>query len=425
MIENHLSRSEIDNYAKRTMPPLELLRADDHLTGCLDCREAIGILPTISRNELLGVFDRAGSDDHLSYEVISGLVEDRLDAVTSEIAAHHLTECNACSIQVNDLVVLRTELLAEPAVEADKKGYWDTLLVGIRSVVGPIIVVPVAALLIVALMLTVWLISGERPPATEMASVIPPANDEVNASAATVNDITEAKAPPVNADPQPELLLTLKDGGDHIGIDKEGKVHGVKDPRFTQLIAKALTGSGPNIAPEPNGLRQRRGSLMGRSKPGIPFGLIAPIGKVVETAQPRLSWVPLQGAEAYRVDIVDEGFHSVASSPELSGTEWQVNVPLKRGRVYRWQVTAITDGKEVKSPVRPAPDARFKVLGANELNKVNSARAQYSKSHLLLGIIYTEVGLLDEAEREFSILVKNNPGSPAARKLLNKVRSAR
>jgi hypothetical protein len=42
-----------------------------------------------------------------------------------------------------------------------------------------------------------------------------------------------------------------------------------------------------------------------------------------------------------------------------------------------------------------------------------------------MGVIYAEAGLLGEAEREFTALLKANPQSSNARKLLQGVRSAR
>ena len=48
-----------------------------------------------------------------------------------------------------------------------------------------------------------------------------------------------------------------------------------------------------------------------------------------------------------------------------------------------------------------------------------------SNSHLALGVFYTRAGLLNEAEREFQRLVKLNPQSELARKLLQSVRSIR
>ena len=53
-----------------------------------------------------------------------------------------------------------------------------------------------------------------------------------------------------------------------------------------------------------------------------------------------------------------------------------------------------------------------------QLNKLRKTR-----SHLALGVFYAREGMVAEAEREFRILVQNNPGSPRAKKLLGQVQS--
>jgi hypothetical protein len=88
-------------------------------------------------------------------------------------------------------------------------------------------------------------------------------------------------------------------------------------------------------------------------------------------------------------------------------------------------VTATRNGEEIKSPVRPAPEAKFKVADQTSFNEIERVRRVGGNSHLLLGITYANAGLIDEAEREFQILLKNNPNSDVAKKLLSKVRSAR
>ena len=133
----------------------------------------------------------------------------------------------------------------------------------------------------------------------------------------------------------------------------------------------------------------------------------------------------MKDAESYRVDVFDDGFNKVASSPSVKSVEWQLNVPLHRGGVYRWQVTAMVNGEEVRSPVRPAPDAKFKVLDAVKADHLADARARYGRSHLLLGILYADAGLMPEAERELQILISKNPDSAAARRLLEKVKASR
>jgi hypothetical protein len=43
----------------------------------------------------------------------------------------------------------------------------------------------------------------------------------------------------------------------------------------------------------------------------------------------------------------------------------------------------------------------------------------------VLGVLYAQAGLLDDAEREFSALLRANPKSEVARKLLSNVRATK
>jgi hypothetical protein len=69
----------------------------------------------------------------------------------------------------------------------------------------------------------------------------------------------------------------------------------------------------------------------------------------------------------------------------------------------------------------PAPEAKFKVLDEVLYQEVRRTRQAYNGSHLTLGILYTRYGLLDEAEQEFRALVRENPQSDLARRLLRNV----
>lgn len=164
---------------------------------------------------------------------------------------------------------------------------------------------------------------------------------------------------------------------------------------------------------------------MGEGQSGSPFALTNPIGRIVESDRPQFRWRPLKDAESYVVSIYDADFNKVAESPALRQPNWTAALRLKRGVVYQWQVTAVKDGQEIKSPVRPAPDAKFKVVDGAAANDIAAAKRQAGTSNLLLGILYANAGLLDEAERKFRTLLNQNPKSKVARKLLNKVRSAR
>ena len=115
----------------------------------------------------------------------------------------------------------------------------------------------------------------------------------------------------------------------------------------------------------------------------------------------------------------------MAASDSLAATRWAVPTPLARGRTYVWQVRAVKGGGEVVAPPPEGPRVKFRVLEQAKLEEVERARRSQPNSHLVLGVVYAEAGLLEDAEREFAALVRANPRSPAARKLLGSVRAAR
>ncbi len=83
------------------------------------------------------------------------------------------------------------------------------------------------------------------------------------------------------------------------------------------------------------------------------------------------------------------------------------------------------EGQEITSPRPPAPQAKFRVLDLARANEISKARRAYGSSHLVLGLLYAESGLLKEAEQELRALQKTNPDSELARNLLRQVQALR
>jgi hypothetical protein len=159
---------------------------------------------------------------------------------------------------------------------------------------------------------------------------------------------------------------------------------------------------------------------MGAGRTG--FKLLAPVGVVIESAQPNLRWSALEGARSYTVTVYDSSLTEVAASDPLTTTRWSVPTALARGRTYVWQVRAVKDGGEVVAPPPAAARVKFKVLEQAKVEEVERARRSHAKSHLVMGLVYAEAGLLDEAAREFDALLRDNPKSPIARRLLRSLR---
>ena len=236
----------------------------------------------------------------------------------------------------------------------------------------------------------------------------------------------------IDANPAPtpeatqEVLLALNDGPRRVVIDEQGNLTGLDElsPAHRQAVKNALATQQVGNSSTLSGLGGKRGELRGTNN-GSSFAPLNPVGKIILTTRPTLFWSKLDGATDYRVVIYDSNFNPVSSSPQLTNQSWVVPHVLDRGEIYSWQVIATKDGQEVKTPVPPAPEAKFKVLEQGRANELNRARQSYGGSHLTLGVLYAQAGLLDEAEREFGLLLKANPDSKVARNLLRNTRAMR
>jgi hypothetical protein len=133
----------------------------------------------------------------------------------------------------------------------------------------------------------------------------------------------------------------------------------------------------------------------------------------------------LDGATSYVVEIYDAAFRLISTSPTLSGNTWTPPERLKRGGVYSWQVRAVKDGQEFITPRMPAPPAKFRILDQAKANELTRASRVYASSHLTLALLYTQAGLIDEAEQEFLALQRANPDSEITRRLLANLRAMR
>ena len=164
---------------------------------------------------------------------------------------------------------------------------------------------------------------------------------------------------------------------------------------------------------------------MGSNNQAQEFSVIEPGGNVLLNDRPVFRWSKLEGVTGYVVEIYDEQFKLVSSSPEVTSVSWTTTQALPRGRVYSWQVKAIKDGQEITTPRPPAPQAKFRVLDQAKANELARAKRAYGSSHLTLGLLYAEAGLLKEAETELRLLRRANPDSEIVRNLQRQIQAMR
>ena len=436
-MSEHLAADQLERYRDRTMSPAELLAADDHLGTCKDClnRVSAGEAEQSTFSFLRAGLraDAAAETHHLLYEQLEAYVDGAADDVESEVIESHLGMCPSCGTEVDDLRALKAEKThpeirnlsgKAPSLWGKFFSLWHRPAYGISLKV-------LAAVVIVLIVGWVVLLPLRRQVDNLRAQVrvLEEANGSLQQQASTIaaleEQVAQLQSQVQGGDSSSLLAVALNDGGGLLTLDREGNLTGLQlSPSLRQRIAATLS-RGLQGVPDLTELSGSNGTLLGGGSDAVPFALISPVGVVTETNRPSFRWRQLGGTATYAVRLFDSSFNRVMSSPQLTATQWTASAPLERGRVYLWQVVAQKDGKEIVSPVPPAPEAKFRVLEQERADELAQAKRDYPTSHLVLGTLFAQAGLLDEAEREYKALATANPNSPVARKLLNSVRALR
>lgn len=148
----------------------------------------------------------------------------------------------------------------------------------------------------------------------------------------------------------------------------------------------------------------------------------SPVSTAVLSDRPEFTWQSSRVATAYQVSIADAD-GTVAVSPVLDTTYWTPDQPLPRGVLLRWQVTSIRN--DTKLQTVPAGGARFRVLDADRSRQIEDAEKTYADQPAVLGVIFAQAGMLDDAERDFAQALAYAPSDAAVSSLLAEVKSVR
>lgn len=461
-MSKHLTAQGVELYHQHRLRAEELLEADAHLSSCAACRDqlkeraGIGAVVEALRADLK--IEEAAESQHPAYAQFTAYALDQLDNVDREIMDSHLSLCAQCEEVMQDLRVFMAA--PEPAPVATRstvaspsfrdrfaafrqshmdRGPWQfagatallLLLAGISAAVWFSLKSPSNPVEVARVTPSPVVTESPQPNQTIATAPTPVIENAANSGRHTNGQqgAAQQEQSPGNSANTPidNPAVTLKDGGRIVTVDDRGNVSGLEALSATdrQTVSKALTTAKVEA---PSTLASIMGSvsvLRGGAGEGISFPILNPVGTIVMTDRPTLRWGALDGATNYSVSVFDRNFKKVAASQSQAGTQWTVTTPLARGGVYTWQVTATRNNEEVTSPEAPAPEAKFMVLDAAKAEELSRARRSYKDSHLTLGTLYARAGLLDEAEREFQLLLRDNPKSPTARKLLQSVRALR
>jgi hypothetical protein len=365
----HLTDEQIVSYRARSLDAAELLGFSDHLAECGECRARFLERCTIPM----------GLHLHLTYDQIAAFVDAQLPAAEAESVNAHARECAECAAHIRDLRKLKDELEGSARQPSRAFPFWRVATVFAAAA---------------ACLLVLFLVTRRREPERQVAIVDTPA-------------------------PHP----LIRDGGRSIAISADGKLAGlnglpdsmraaVEQALLTQQIAApAALGE---IAP-------KRDVLMGAPGPKENVDLLEPVGVIVETQRPVFRWKGAPGAE-YQVSIYDGQFQPVATSSWIRAAEWTPPADLRRGIRYSWQLAVRRNGSEFTVPEPPAPEARFRVLDAAAESELAGLRENWRDSHLVMGVAYARVGMMEEARQEIQAAADQNPEAANLAGLLNSLK---
>ena len=139
--------------------------------------------------------------------------------------------------------------------------------------------------------------------------------------------------------------------------------------------------------------------------------VLRPVSEAVEETQPVLYWSAAFGEPPYAVSITEEHGQVIARAQGIQNTSWMVITPLHRGGQYTWQVNSSGATEQ----------ASFRVLDDGQEMLWRAMLAAHKDSHLIIGLVAQQLGMLAIAEREYTALTKAFPDSNTAALLLNNV----
>jgi len=367
----HLSNSELQGFLKREMPASELIAADDHLAACADCRAALEA--TVETTGLPADLEGLANapESHLEFEQVRSLADG--EPVSAEVAAH-AASCRMCAREVQELKGFAVSLDAIP--RSPGRANIKSMSHGHRWRRHPGWYALAAAILLAAVVGIHWKLSA---------------------------------GPSSHGD----TVASVHDGGGLISLDAAGQLQGTErlPAADRDALASAMRTGRLEISLPASFIGQEPETMLGAPEAAAAFNVVSPVGEVLISDQPDFEWQPMAGANAYRVTVYGAGYHKVAESPTVQETRWHSTASLPRDGIYTWTVTAQTSHGAVRVPAPPEPEATFKVMSENAAAGLNSAAQAHAGDHLLLAVLYSHAGAVDEASSQLDLLAAENPGS--------------
>ncbi len=457
MIE-HIHSQKMGAFCAHALENAEMAEIAKHLAACSECRRLfLGVFQKMNDHQPVTLNlspELLFRHEHLDFDQLVSLADDNIDDEDREIVNIHLRACERCREDVRSFMEFRRQI--ESAINiSPASGYpmkWTEKLSGwlyrpkaqLRPLyAGTITVVLGLALLAFFLLrdngkkdqraLTTPSLEKINPSQKPSAPAsIPPPHSKPGEEPNQISGGKQSKQPKtthgIGSATDKNIIASLRDGDRKIVVSLTGAVRGIEKipDSLRQPIRDALLSQEIRKPVSLNEIASEQGAARGNNDKKSPFKLLRPGSYVIPEDQPVFEWQAVEGASNFEVQIADSRGREVANSGRLpaSATHWSPATPLKRGVIYSWAVSAIVNGQTVTSPAPTAPEMKFKILEASKIRQLEQLRWS-GLSHLALGVFYAREGMLAEAEREFQVLVNDNPDSQIAANLLRAIQSWR
>ena len=382
MTGNHLTSDELAAYSARRLAAAETLAASDHLAACEVCH---GQLLQLGHAESEQPRGETASD--LSYEELTGWLDDELDPLTRREVAATLAHSARARAQLADLKNFRDEMSAA----APRDHSAEPALPQSDAAAFPRWIFPLAAAVVLS-GAAMWWVTSSRQGAAD--------------------------------------FVKLRDGERVIAFGEDGRSEALAalPQPIADAVAETIRTGRVAVSPDVTTLVGQTGTLAGAGEKQTELRVLEPVGTAVRDARPRFRWSAAQGVSGYTINVMEETSGALVVSEQLApdATEWQPREPLPSGELYQWEVQALRNGAVVaNSPKPPEPEARFQVLSEAKLAELEEAKRASNGSHLVMAIANARAGLLDEALSEFRLLTEQNPEAELPQRLLEQLEAQR
>jgi hypothetical protein len=457
MIE-HIHSQKMRAFCARALENAEMTEIAEHLAACHECRR---LFPEVFQemNDHQPVSLNLSPEllfrhEHLDFEQLVSLADNNIDDEDREIVNIHLRACERCREDVRSFLAFRRQIKSaiNIGLATGQPVKWTEKLSGwlyrpkaqLRPLYAGAVIVALGLALLAFFLLRDDGKKDQRALTTPSPETITPSpQPSVTASIPAPHSKSYEEPNRISGGKQSEqptpahgigptsdkdIIASLRDGDRKIVVSRTGAVRGIEavPDGLRQPIRDALLSQEIGKPESLNEIAGEQGAARGNNDKKSPFKLLRPGKNVIAEDQPVFEWQAVEGASNFEVQVADSRGREVANSGRLpaSVTHWSPATPLKRGVIYGWAVTAIVNGQTVTSPVPTAPEMKFKVLEAPKMRQLEQLRGR-GFSHLALGVFYAREGMPAEAEREFQVLVNDNPDSQIAANLLRVVQSWR